>query len=404
MLRVEGKTIVLGVTGGIAAYKACEIVRLLVKGRANVRVVMTQNSTRFVAPLTFETLSKNRVFTSTFDTELEAEIGHINLADTADAILIAPATANIIAKAACGIADDLLTTVLLATRSPVVVCPAMNVNMYSNPAVKENIERLKARGWLVVEPAEGELACGWEGAGRLEEPEVIIDHLGKALAPKDLLGQRVLVTAGATREAIDPVRFISNPSSGKMGYAIAKEAWMRGAEVTLVSGHSEVHPPKGVRVENAVSAEDMYRSVLANLDWATVIVKAAAVGDFAPSNPNNKKIKKKTGKGLTLALEPTHDILGEIGRRKGDKVLVGFAAETENIIENAKDKLRRKNADLIVANDVTKEGAGFGADTNIVSLIDSWGRVEELPLMTKEGVAVRIMDKVAELLAAKAAA
>ncbi len=400
MSRIEGKNIVLGVSGGIAAYKSCQLVRELVREGADVRVVMTQNARKFVAPLTFQTLSGNPVAGEASDLDMESEIGHINIADNADLIVLAPATANLLAKASCGMADDLLTTVLLAATSPVIVCPAMNVNMYENPVVQENIERLLKRGYIVLEPEEGELACGWTGRGRLPTIEAVVEHIEKALGPKDMTKENILVTAGATREYLDSVRFISNSSTGRMGYAIARGAWLRGAEVLLVSGHSELPTPTGVEVVRVVSAGDMYEAVMSRLDWATVVIKAAAVGDYAPTKVTSGKIKK--GKdSLIVELKRTRDILAELGRLKDGKIVVGFAAETENVVENAKVKLREKNSDLIVANDVTRPGSGFGADTNAVHLIYADGRHEELPEMSKSLVADQILDKVLELRSSK---
>ncbi|GBD38357.1 Coenzyme A biosynthesis bifunctional protein CoaBC [bacterium HR37] len=396
MSRIAGKKIVVGITGGIAAYKTCELVRRLVKEQACVQVVMTKNATRFVSPFTFQTLSGNRVAVEAFDPSWESEIGHISLADSADLVVIAPATANFIGKASAGMADNLLLTLLLATRAPVMLFPAMNVNMYNNPVVQENLEKLKKRGFIVIEPSEGELACGWEGKGRLPEVGDIVEEIERVFSPKDLTGERVLVTAGPTREFIDSVRFISNPSTGKMGYAIARVGWLRGAEVVLISGKTYLTPPRGVRFVEAVSVSDMYEAVMDNLEWATIVIKAAAVGDYTPVNTFEGKISKRAKK-LVLELVRTTDILLEVGRRKDNKIVVGFAAETENVIENALTKLRVKNLDLIVANDVSKSGAGFEKDTNIVYFVDRWGKVEELPLLTKSEIAERIFDKVIEI-------
>ena len=330
MSAIRGKNIVLGVTGGIAAYKACELVRALVKEGASVEVVMTQNAMEFVTPLTLQTLSGNKVATRPFDPVWESEIGHISLADRADLVVIAPATASFVGKMATGIADSLLATLVLATLAPVIVCPAMNVNMYYNVAVQENIRKLKDRGVSIVEPSEGFLACGWEGRGRLPETEDIMSEIEFALTPKDMASERVLVTAGATREHIDPVRFISNPSSGKMGYALAEEARMRGADVVLVSGKSPLPPPRGVTLVSVESADDMYTAVMKHLDWSTLVIKAAAVGDYAPESKSAGKIKK-TGDELTLKLKRTRDILKEIGEKKKQQIVVGFAAETEDL-------------------------------------------------------------------------
>jgi len=396
MSAIRGKNIVLGVTGGIAAYKACELVRALVKEGASVEVVMTRNAMEFVTPLTLQTLSGNKVATRPFDPVWESEIGHISLADRADLVVIAPATASFVGKMATGIADSLLATLVLATLAPVIVCPAMNVNMYNNVAVQDNIRKLRDRGVSIVEPSEGFLACGWEGRGRLPETEDIMSEIEFALTPKDMAGERVLVTAGATREHIDPVRFISNPSSGKMGYALAEEARMRGADVVLVSGKSPLPPPRGVTLVSVESADDMYTAVMKHLDWSTLVIKAAAVGDYAPESKSAGKIKK-TGDELTLKLKRTKDILKEIGEKKKQQIVVGFAAETEDLMTNAAIKLREKNADMIVANNVGAPGAGFESDTNEVHLLFASGAMEELPLAPKKEIAKIIFDRISGL-------
>jgi phosphopantothenoylcysteine decarboxylase/phosphopantothenate--cysteine ligase len=373
------RRVVLGVTGGIACYKACEVVRLLVQAGAQVRVVMTAGAQQFVTPLTLQTLSGHPVATDTFDLGQESEIGHIRLADEADVVLIAPATANALAKMAHGIADDLLGTVLLATRAPVVVAPAMNVNMWEHPATRDNMERLRARGVHVVGPASGMLACGWDGAGRLAEPAEIVEAVRVALTPQDLAGEHVLVSAGPTREAIDPVRYLSNHSSGKMGFAIARVARRRGAAVTLVAGPTALTPPPGVTCVRVESAREMAEALDAAWARATVLVMAAAVADYT----------------LTLPLARTRDILTSLAARKGRRIVVGFAAETQNLAAEAQRKLRTKNLDLIVANDVTVPGAGFGSDTNVVRLFDASGADVALPVLAKEDVAARILDWVA---------
>jgi phosphopantothenoylcysteine decarboxylase/phosphopantothenate--cysteine ligase len=357
---------------------------------------MTRNAMEFVTPLTLQTLSGNRVATKTFDLGWESEIGHISLADSADLIVVAPATASFIGKVASGIADTLLTNVILATLSPVILCPAMNVNMYNNKVVQENLEKLRAHGFIIVEPSEGSLACGWEGKGRLPEVPDIVNEIEKTLTPKDLSGERVLVTAGATREFIDSVRFISNPSSGKMGYALAKEGIMRGADVVLVSGKTSLTPPPGAKVVEAVSAGDMYESVMEYLDWSTIVIKAAAVGDYTPSEKINGKIKKNDN-AMLLKLGNTKDILKAVGERKNGRFVVGFAAETDDLIEHAKNKLKRKNADLFIANDVSVPGAGFETDTNIVHFVYRDGKTEELPKAAKPEIARMIFDKIIEL-------
>ncbi|MFI5322835.1 MAG: bifunctional phosphopantothenoylcysteine decarboxylase/phosphopantothenate--cysteine ligase CoaBC [Thermodesulfobacteriota bacterium] len=396
MSLIKGKFIIVGITGGIAAYKSCELVRSLVKEEASVQVIMTKNAMEFVTPLTLQTLSGNHVAEKTFDLEWESEIGHISLADRASLIVVAPATASFIGKIASGIADTLLANAILATLSPVIVCPAMNVNMYNNPIVQENLEKLRKRGFIIVEPAEGGLACGWEGKGRLPEIPDIVYEIELTLAPKDFSSERVLVTAGATREFIDSVRFISNPSSGKMGYALAKEGVMRGAEVVLVSGKTNLDPPKGAKLVNVVSAGDMYESVMEHLDWSTIVIKAAAVGDYTPSERINTKIKKDNNK-MVLNLERTKDILKTIGENKNSRIVVGFAAETENLLKNARDKLKRKNADMIIANDISAPGAGFETDTNIVKLVYRDGKTEEIARSPKSVIAKKVFDKILEI-------
>ncbi len=390
---LKGKEIILGVTGGIAAYKAVELLRLLTKAGANVHVIMTKGATEFVTPLTFQTLSMNPVSTSLFNLISEREIGHISLADRADLFIIAPATANIIGKLAGGIADDMLTTTVMATKAPVLIAPAMNVNMYQNPLYKENEAKLKAHGYQFVEPAAGLLACGWEGEGKLQEPRIIFEEAVAALTPKDLAGERILVTAGPTREEIDPVRFLSNHSSGKMGYAIATSAWRRGAVVTLVTGPTCLDAPWGMETVAVESAEEMRRVVLDRVPPSTIIIKAAAVADYRPADRSAGKIKK-TNAPLVLELVKNPDILGELGVMKGERTLVGFAAETESILENAAKKLAEKNLDMVVANDVGQAGAGFNVDTNIARLLFRDGRKEELPLMAKSDLADVILDRI----------
>jgi len=393
---LQGKTIVLGVTGGIAVYKAVELLRLLTKAGAQVHVVMTRAATEFVTPLTFQTLSGNPVHLELFNLISEQEIGHISLAERADLFVIAPATANFVGKIANGLADDLLTTTVLATRAPVLVAPAMNVNMFRNPIYQENEAKLKRHGYLVVPPAHGMLACGYEGEGKLPEPELIFEEALAALTPKSLAGVRVLVTAGPTREEIDPVRFISNYSSGKMGYAIARQARLRGAQVTLVTGPCALPAPYGVTVVSVQCAEEMRQAVLSRLAETDVVIKAAAVADYRPRQRAACKVKKGAAQ-LDIALEKNPDILSEVGALKGGRVLVGFAAETDDLVAHATDKLTRKNLDLIVANDVSQEGAGFNVDTNIVKLLFRDGRLEELPLMGKNELAGVILDRVQEL-------
>ncbi|QXE91593.1 bifunctional phosphopantothenoylcysteine decarboxylase/phosphopantothenate--cysteine ligase CoaBC [Geomonas subterranea] len=393
---LKGKEIVLGVTGGIAVYKAVELLRLLVKAGANVHVVMTRSATEFVTPLTFQTLSKNPVHLELFNLISEEKIGHIALADRADLYIIAPATANCIGKIAHGLADDLLTTTVMATRAPVLIAPAMNVNMYQNPIYRENEARLKSLGYLFVAPACGMLACGYEGEGKLQPPEVIFEEAVAALTPKRMAGERILVTAGPTLEEIDPVRYISNHSSGKMGYAIARQARLRGAQVTLVSGPTCLAPPVGVEVIRVRNAQEMRDAVQGCLSRIDIVIKAAAVADYRPKTRAGEKVKKSQ-ESLCIELEKNPDILAELGAAKGDRILVGFAAETQDLLRNAGAKLKAKNLDLVVANDVSQEGAGFNVDTNIAKLLFSDGRVEDLPIMGKEELAGVILENVETL-------
>jgi phosphopantothenoylcysteine decarboxylase/phosphopantothenate--cysteine ligase len=394
---MKGKKIVLGVTGGIAAYKAAELAREFIKRGAGVHVIMTKNATEFIAPLTFQTLTGNPVFVDTFQLTGEWEIGHITLAESAHIVVVAPATANVIGKIAHGIADDLLTTTIMATRAPVLICPAMNVNMYANPIVRENMEKLAATGYRFVEAGYGELACKTEGYGRLACLEDIVEDVEDILTVKDLSGQHVLVTAGPTREAFDPVRFITNYSTGKMGYAVAVMAKRRGAKVTLVSGPTSLPQPRGVEFVPVSSARQMRDAVMANLEKATVVVKSAAVADYRPADYSESKIKKAQ-KPLEIRLERNPDIISEVGRDKGNRILVGFAVETDNLIRYATKKMMEKNMDLIVANDITLPGAGFAAQTNIVKILDREGGSVDLPLMDKMDVAARILDRVRELM------
>jgi phosphopantothenoylcysteine decarboxylase / phosphopantothenate---cysteine ligase len=398
---LDGKTIVVGVTGGIAAYKAAELVRLLVTGGAKVRVMMTRNATEFITPLTLQALSLNPVATDTFSLTQESEIGHIRMADTADAIVIAPATADVIAKAAVGIGDDLLTTVLLATRCPVAFAPAMNVHMYEHPTVAENLEKLRSRGATIIEPGEGALACGYEGKGRLVDPAAIVVEVERMLSKRDLANERILITAGPTQEAIDPVRFVSNRSTGKMGFAIARAAWRRGAAVRLVAGPSALPTPYGVERIETVSAAEMLGETSRNFPWCSALIMAAAVADFRPANPALQKIKKNP-KGMTLELAAIADELPRFAAKKGSRILIGFAAETEDLELNALDKLRRKKLDLIVGNDVSRSDAGFAVDTNIVTLMSADGRIETTPKLMKDEVGDVILDRLVAMRAAKA--
>jgi len=391
-MKIAGKTIALGVSGGIAAYKAPELVRALRQADARVRVILTRAAHEFVTPLALQTVAGEPVATDLFDLTQESEIGHIALADAADVLLVAPATANVLAKLAAGIADDLLTTVALATRARIVVAPAMNVHMYENPVVQENLERLRARGVRVIEPDAGFLACGYDGQGRLPDADVLVEEVKAALAPSDLASERVLVTAGPTREYLDPVRFLSNRSSGKMGFAIARAAARRGAEVVLVSGPTSLAAPRGVRTIAVESAAEMAAAVREQLPGRTLVVAAAAVADYRPARRAEQKTAKLRGPHA-LELETTPDIVGTLVRPRRDTLVVGFAAETADVLARARGKLERKRLDLIVANDVGAPGAGFDVDTNVVTLVDARG-AEALPLLSKEDVADAILDRV----------
>lgn len=396
---LQGKCVILGVTGGIAAYKAAELLRLLIKAGAEVHVVMTRSAQEFVVPLTFQTLSGNPVHTELFNLILEQEIGHISLADRADLILVAPATANIIGKVANGIADDLLTTTIMATRAQVLFAPAMNSNMWENPIYQKNQAKLEGLGYHFIAPAYGDLACGWQGQGKLPDPQEIFNSAQALFGSHCLAGKTVLVTAGPTREEIDPVRFISNHSSGKMGYAIACAARDRGARVVLISGPVNLPEPLAVETIQVVSAEQMYQAVMAKAGQADLIIKAAAVADFRPVARSDQKVKKADAETTTVELQRNPDILAELGRQKGSRILIGFAAETEELLKHAREKLRGKNLDMIVANDVTEDGAGFDIDTNIVRFLTADGKVEELPKMTKTEVAEILLDRATTLLA-----
>jgi phosphopantothenoylcysteine decarboxylase/phosphopantothenate--cysteine ligase len=391
---LKGKKIVLGVCGGIAAYKAVELLRLYVKAGAEVFVIMTRSAREFVTPLTFQTLSGNPVHTDLFSLYQEREIGHISLADRADLFVVAPATANVIGKVASGIADDLLTTALMATRAKVLFVPAMNVNMWENPLYRQNEEKLAALGYHFLEPVTGALACGWEGKGKLPDPQAIFEESERLLGTRDLAGEIVLITAGPTREELDPVRFLSNYSSGKMGFAIARAARNRGARVILIAGPTCQNPPCGVEFHAVVSAIQMRDAAVAGMEEATIVVKAAAVADYRPVTSSREKIKKEKAGEMTVHLQKNPDILAELGRVKGERILVGFAAETQDLLENARKKLVEKNLDLIVANDVTQPGAGFDVDTNIVRLLYRDGAVEELPQLSKDEVAHALLDRI----------
>ncbi|PDO11819.1 MAG: bifunctional 4'-phosphopantothenoylcysteine decarboxylase/phosphopantothenoylcysteine synthetase [Candidatus Reconcilbacillus cellulovorans] len=388
-----GRTIVLGVSGGIAAYKAAALCSRLTQAGARVRVVMTEAATRFVTPLTFQALSGHDVAVGVFEERDPSVIAHIDLAEKADLFVVAPATADVLAKMAHGFADDMLTAALLAARSPVLVCPSMNVHMYRHPAVEANMRLLRERGIRFVEPDDGPLACGYVGKGRLAEPEKIVEAVVRLLAPSGpLAGKRVLVTAGGTVERLDPVRYIGNDSSGKMGYAIAAAARDRGARVVLVSGKASVAPPEGVELVRAESAEDMFAAVRSRWEETDVLIKAAAVADFRPKMRSDSKLKKKDKDVWTVELVRNPDIAEWAGRHKDGRLIVLFAAETDDVQRNAVEKLRRKNGDLIVVNDVTEPGAGFGSDTNRVDVYDADGLVASLPLLPKREVAERLLS------------
>lgn len=393
---LTGKKIVLGVSGGIAAYKMANVASALVKLHADVHVVMTENATHFITPETFETLTANRCYTDTFDRSLEIHVPHVTLGSTADAILIAPATADVLGKIAHGIADDMLTTTVLPARCPVMIAPSMNVHMYENPIVQNNMKVLASYGYEIIEADEGFLACRDIGKGKLPPEDVLVEYIIRACAKeKDLAGKKVLVTAGATMEAIDPVRYITNHSTGKMGYAVARRAMLRGADVTLVAGQTALADPLFVNVKKIKSAKDMYETVTALAPEHDIIIKAAAVADYRPMNVADEKIKKKDG-DMSIALERTDDILGYLGSHKKEgQFLCGFSMETENMLENSKAKLVKKNVDMIAANNLKVEGAGFGTDTNVMTLITK-DAVVELPMQSKEDVADRILDTILE--------
>lgn len=393
---LSGKNVVLGVTGSIAAYKIANLASALVKLHADVTVIMTQNATNFINPITFESLTGNKCLVDTFDRNFQYSVEHVSLAKKTDIFLVAPASANVIGKMANGIADDMLTTTILACRCPKLVSPAMNTNMYENPIVQDNLETLRRYGFEVIDPACGYLACGDTGAGKMPEPETLLAYIMRHLAcEKDLAGKKVLVTAGPTRERIDPVRYISNHSTGKMGYAIAENCMRRGAEVTLVSGPVAIAPPLFVEVIPVESAAEMAAAVKGLAEKQDIIIKAAAVADYRPANPADEKVKKKEG-SASLAMERTEDILAWLGEhRKSGQFLCGFSMETENMLENSRAKLKKKHVDMIVANNLKTEGAGFGADTNVVTIITEDG-CKELSLMSKADVAASVVDAILE--------
>ena len=390
---LKEKTILLGITGGIAAYKAASLASALVKLHANVEVVMTENATKFIAPLTFEQLTGRKTMVDTFDRNFVHQVEHIALADRTDLVLIAPATANVCAKLAHGLADDMLTTTVLACACPKLIAPAMNTRMYDNPVTQDNLQTLSRYGWQVITPAVGRLACGTVGTGKMPEPETLVQHILREIAlPHDLSGQKVLVTAGPTQEALDPVRCLTNHSTGKMGYAIARMAMLRGADVTLISGPTSLKPPPFVEMVPVVSARDMFEAVTSRSGQATMIFKAAAVADYTPASCSDDKIKKQES-DLSIPLRRTQDILQHLGaNRRPEQVICGFSMETQNMLENSRKKLEKKRVDMICANNLKVAGAGFGTDTNILTLITAED-AEELPLMSKEEAAGTILDR-----------
>ncbi|MFC0524084.1 bifunctional phosphopantothenoylcysteine decarboxylase/phosphopantothenate--cysteine ligase CoaBC [Pontibacillus salicampi] len=397
-MNLRGKKVVLGVSGGIAAYKACALTSKLVQAGANVTVIMTDSAQEFVTPLTFQALSRNPVYTDTFDEKIPEQIAHIDVADWADLIVLAPATANLLGKLANGIADDMLSTTLLASEAPVYVAPAMNVHMYAHPAVQRNLLQLEQDGYQFIEPGEGYLACGYVGKGRLEEPETIVRVIEEQLNKRTTFHKkRILITAGPTKEKVDPVRYFTNHSSGKMGYAIARQAVQLGAEVTLISGPANLEVPAGVKHISVESAADMYDAVMEAYPNQDVVIKAAAVADYRPKHPFNEKLKKQ-GDNLVLELERTKDILQTLGEKKKHQFLVGFAAETTKPLEYGKQKLEKKRLDAIVINNITEAGAGFSGDTNKVTYVSKSGNTIDLPLQSKNDVAKAILQQVAKEL------
>ena len=392
---LRGKTVVLGVTGSIAAYKIATLASMLVKKQASVHVIMTKNATNFINPITFETLTGHKCLVDTFDRNFEFQVEHVSLAKQADVVMIAPASANVIGKLAHGLADDMLTTTLLACKCPKIVSPAMNTAMFENPIVQDNLKILEKYGYEVIQPASGYLACGDTGSGKMPEAETLYQYIERTLAgPKDLVGKKVLVTAGPTQENIDPVRYITNHSSGKMGYAVAKAAMLRGADVTLVSGQTALTPPMFVKYVQITTAEEMYQEVISRSDEQDIIIKAAAVADYRPKTVYENKVKKKEGQ-MAIELERTKDILAYLGEhKKENQFLCGFSMETENMIGNSRAKLQKKNLDMVAANNVKVEGAGFQGDTNVMTLITQDQEIA-LPLMSKEEAANKILDIIA---------
>ncbi|WP_448783069.1 bifunctional phosphopantothenoylcysteine decarboxylase/phosphopantothenate--cysteine ligase CoaBC [Blautia sp.] len=393
-MTLEGKTVLLGVTGSIAAYKIAYLASALMKRHADVHVLMTKNATNFINPITFETLTGNKCLVDTFDRNFQFQVEHVSIAKKADVVMIAPASANVIGKLAHGIADDMLTTTIMACKCKKIISPAMNTNMFENPVVQDNLKILEHYGYEVIAPASGYLACGDTGAGKMPEPETLLAYIERETAcEKDLKGKKILVTAGPTQESIDPVRYITNHSSGKMGYAIAKAAMLRGADVTLVSGRTAIEPPMFVNLVPVVTAKDMYEAVTSVSDEQDIIIKAAAVADYRPAKVSDEKVKKSDGQ-MSIELERTDDILKYLGEHKREgQFLCGFSMETQNVIGNSRAKLTKKNLDMVAANNVKVEGAGFQGDTNVLTLITQDEEVS-LPLMSKEDAALKILDKI----------
>lgn len=401
-MKLTGKTVVLAVTGSIAAYKIAGLASMLKKMDCNVHVLMTENATNFINPITFETLTGNKCLIDTFDRNFQYSVEHVSIAKQADVVLVAPASANVIGKIAGGIADDMLTTTVMAcaSRCPVIIAPAMNTNMFRNPIVQDNIKKLAGYGYICVQPDTGYLACGDTGEGKMPSENDLLWYILREIAcKKDMVGKKVLVTAGPTQEKLDPVRYISNHSTGKMGYAIAKMCMLRGAEVTLVTGRTAIEPPKFVNVVDVVSARDMFDEVTSRFEEQDIVIKAAAVADYRPANPADEKVKKKDGE-LSIPLERTDDILKYLGEHKEGRFLCGFSMETENMLDNSRAKLTKKNLDMIVANNLKQAGAGFGTDTNVVTIITE-ENVEELELMSKEDVANALLDRIVSKLDGK---
>ncbi|MDY4414011.1 MAG: bifunctional phosphopantothenoylcysteine decarboxylase/phosphopantothenate--cysteine ligase CoaBC [Ruminococcus sp.] len=393
----ENKSVLIGVTGGIASYKIPNLARMIVKQGGEVNVIMTENATKFITPFTFETLTKNKCIVDTFDRNFQYSVEHVALAKKSDTVIIAPATANIIGKIANGIADDMLSTTIMASTAPKIISPAMNHNMYHNPIVQDNIAKLERYGYTIIPPEHGMLANGDDGDGRMPDEKILLEYIVRSLYKKDLSGKKILVTAGATQEAIDPVRYITNHSTGKMGYAIAQEAVRRGAEVILISGKTNLETPPGVKFIPVISAKDMYNAVMENFPECDIIIKSSAVADYTPESVSNQKIKKKEG-NMSIPLKRTDDIIAELGRiKKPNQFICGFSMETENMLENSRKKLISKNLDMICANSLNQKGAGFGTDTNIVTIITKSEEIQ-LELMDKSEVAEKILDNIISII------